>query len=197
MRVLCFGALNLDHTYQVERFPRPGETISAAGYAVHAGGKGLNQAIALARAGAEAHMAGCVGPDGGRLLDLLRADGVQTDCVEETALPTGHAVIQVDGGGQNCILIFPGANGAVSREQAGRTLARFSAGDGAVLRQAAFPVTAVDTTGAGDTYLGYFLATYLQTGSPEAALERAARAAAVAVTRMGAAEAIPRAEELV
>lgn len=129
MKVLCFGSLNLDHTYQVERFLKPGETRSASGYEIHAGGKGLNQAIALARAGAEVHMAGCVGPDGGWLLELLRSEGVRTQWVEEAAFPTGHAVIQVDGSGQNCILICAGANAAVSPEQAGRTLEHFSAGD--------------------------------------------------------------------
>lgn len=290
MSVLCFGSLNIDHTYQVDRFLRPGETACAAGYEVHAGGKGLNQAIALARAGAAVHMAGCVGPDGGKLLELLRSEGVRTECVEEVPVPTGHAVIQVDGGGQNCILICAGANASVSQAQVRRTLDRFSAGDavllqneipeidciarlakrrgmelwlnpspitaelpagdavaladwivanelelaaltgaedplqgvsrfigrypekklvltlggegslfagdGAVLRQDAVPVTAVDTTGAGDTYLGYFLAVFLRTGSPETALEQAAEAASLAVTRRGAAEAIPRAEEL-
>ena len=70
------------------------------------------------------------------------------------------------------------------------------AGNGVLLRQSAFPVTAVDTTGAGDTYLGYFLAAFLETGSPSAALKRAAKAASLAVTRSGAAEAIPRVEEL-
>lgn len=70
------------------------------------------------------------------------------------------------------------------------------AGGGTILKQPAFPVTAVDTTGAGDTYLGYFLATYLQTHSPETALAQAAKAAAIAVTRNGAAEAIPRREEI-
>lgn len=290
MKVLCFGSLNIDHTYRVDRFLKPGETRCASGYEVHAGGKGLNQAIALARAGAEVCMAGCVGPDGGRLLELLRSEGVSTRWVEEVPLPTGHAVIQVDGGGQNCILICAGANAAVSREQIRRTFEGFSAGDvlllqneipendciarqakargmelwlnpspitaelvegdaaaladwlvvnelelaaltgeedadrglsrfterwpekklvltlgergslfaggGAVLRQSAFPVTAVDTTGAGDTYLGYFLAAFLETGTPAAALDRAARAAALAVTRRGAAEAIPQAEEV-
>lgn len=289
MKVLCFGSLNIDHTYQVDRFLKPGETAAAAGYALHAGGKGLNQAIALARAGAETYMAGCVGPDGGTLLQTLQASGVRTDFVEETAVPTGHAVIQVDREGQNCILIYPGANAAATQEQISRTLSHFSAGDilllqneicendtiaqqakvlgmevwlnpspiteellrgeaaaladwlvlnelelaaltgeedpaagvrrftenypqkklvltlggegslfmegGTVLRQAAFPVAAVDTTGAGDTYLGYFLAVYLETHDPKTALERAAKAAAIAVTRTGAAEAIPRREE--
>ena len=72
MKVLCFGSLNIDFTYQVDHFVRKGETLSSDGLSVYTGGKGLNQALALARAGAETYMAGAVGTDGVFLLDTLK-----------------------------------------------------------------------------------------------------------------------------
>ena len=65
MKVLNFGSLNLDHVYQVEHFVAPGETLSAGSQTVNCGGKGLNQSVALARAGARVFHAGCIGRGGG------------------------------------------------------------------------------------------------------------------------------------
>ena len=59
MRILNFGSLNLDYVYTVERFVRPGETLAVLSRAVKTGGKGLNQSVALARAGADVYHAGC------------------------------------------------------------------------------------------------------------------------------------------
>ena len=78
MNILNLGSLNIDKTYSVEHYAEAGETIQAKAYGEFCGGKGLNQSIALARAGAQVFHAGCVGPDGGILLDALAAAGVRT-----------------------------------------------------------------------------------------------------------------------
>lgn len=79
MRILNFGSLNIDDVYTVEHFVRPGETVSPISYEQFPGGKGLNQSIALARAGAEVYHAGLVGADGLFLSDLLISSGVRTE----------------------------------------------------------------------------------------------------------------------
>ena len=291
MKVLCFGSLNIDYTYRVDHFVGKGETLAAESLQVFSGGKGLNQAIALARAGAETWMAGAVGEDGRFLLDELAAAGVRTDHVSVLQqVRTGNAIIQNDKTGDNCILLYGGANRAVTEAQADAALGHFCAGDwlllqneinqlpyimrqahargmkiafnpspmearvldfpleyvdlfllnrveaaqlagqdgaaddllrvlgeqfpgaavvltlgeqGAVyadgeqtIRQAAYPAEAVDTTAAGDTFTGFFLASLLRGEGVPQAMERAARAAAIAVTRRGAAPSIPTLAEL-
>ena len=276
MRILCFGSLNIDYTYRVDHFVQPGETLAADSLQVFSGGKGLNQAIALARAGAAVWMAGAVGTDGRFLLDELAAAGVHTELVRvlET-VRTGNAIIQNDKTGDNCILLYGGANRAITEQQVEQTLASFTAGDwlllqneinglpylmrqaqarglriacnpspmearvlelpletvelagtdgadedallralrarfpdaavvltlgaqgavymdgGQTVRQAAFPAQAVDTTAAGDTFTGFFLAARLRGESAAQAMAQAARAAAYSVTRRGAAPSIP------
>ena len=78
MRTLVFGSLNIDRTYYVEHIVRLGETIAAAQMRIFPGGKGLNQAVAFARAGETVYFAGAVGEDGGILLDTLRENGVKS-----------------------------------------------------------------------------------------------------------------------
>ncbi|PWM39490.1 MAG: ribokinase [Clostridiales bacterium] len=290
MKVLNFGSLNIDHVYQVAHFVQPGETLGAEAYCKNAGGKGLNQSIALARAGAEVYHAGQIGKDGLFLKELLEQEGIDTrflKVAEEE--PTGHAVIQVDTQGQNSILIFGGANAAVSEQDMKRVFAGFAAGDlvifqneiaglpqmlkfaaqaglrialnpspinealsvsdltlvhyfimneiegaaitgkhepieildemhrlypkaGVVLTlgaqgacygdgstyvfEEARTVKVADTTAAGDTFTGYFLAALLNGFSPAAALRKATDAAAIAVSRTGAACSIPRWDEV-
>lgn len=287
MKVLCFGSLNIDYTYRVSHFVRQGETLAAESLQVFSGGKGLNQAVALARAGAETWMAGAVGEDGRFLLEELAAAGVRTDhvCVLQQER-TGNAIIQNDRTGDNCILLYGGANRAVTEAQVDAVLQHFGAGDwlllqneinqlpyimrqahargmkiafnpspmearvleyplesvdlfllnrveaaqlagtdgadgqallaalrgrfsraamvltlgadGAVytdgaetVQQAAYPVQAVDTTAAGDTFTGFFLAARMRGEGAPRAMELASRAAAIAVTRRGAAPSIP------
>ena len=288
MRILNFGSLNLDEVYQVPRFVRPGETLGVLRHEVKAGGKGLNQSIALARAGAEVWHAGCMGHGGERLRALLRENGVNDSWLLPVDELQGSAMIQVDPNGENAILLFGGSNRCLTEAQIDRTLDAFSAGDWLLLqnevnllpriverawqkgmriilnpspydeslaevdfrhlswilvneieaeqltgrrepeaawaalharwpalsavitlgsagsmawqvtggeilaaRQEACPVQAVDTTGAGDTYTGYFISG-LMAGLPLAAcMRQAAKASAIAVTRLGAAEAIP------
>lgn len=288
-KVLNFGSLNLDYVYQVPHFVQPGETLHAAQQQVHCGGKGLNQSIALSRAGAEVYHAGCVGEGGERLVQELRKNGVDTKHIAKVPAPQGNAVIQVDANAENCILLFGGSNRMITSRQIETVLADFAAGDWLVLQNeingmeeilekafakgmqialnpspfdadaqrldykkvtwllvnrieaeqitgqtqpqqvwetlhAAYPnlnlvltqgskgadcftaqshthrdafrVEAVDTTAAGDTFTGYFLDSLLRGQDPAQCLERASCASAIAVTRSGAADSIPAAEEV-
>lgn len=129
MKILNFGSLNIDHVYKVDHIARPGETVSGTGYVRNCGGKGLNQSVALARAGANVWHAGRVGQDGLFLLDMLAKDGVNVDLVEPDDGPTGHAVIQVDRSGENSIVLFGGANRAITKSQVKKTFKYCSQGD--------------------------------------------------------------------
>lgn len=113
--VVVVGSLNLDLVATTSRLPRPGETVLGTGYAEHAGGKGLNQAVAAARHGVAVALIGAVGDDeaGRRLLDLARRDGVDVEHVATVSEPTGRAVITVDEHAENSIVVVPGANSAV------------------------------------------------------------------------------------
>lgn len=294
MKILCFGSLNIDYTYRVPHFVRPGETLAAASLARYSGGKGLNQAIALARAGAPVFMAGAIGEDGRFLLEELQAAGADTQrvCIRSEER-TGHAIIQNESGGDNCILLYGGANRTITQAQIAEALVDFSAGDYLLLQneinalpylmeqahqkgmklclnpspmeqsvlklplaqvdyfllnrgeaeqllaeengcrtpiqllrelrqkfpgaglvltlggrgawyadaeecflQPACPAEAVDTTGAGDTFTGFFLAALMQGQAPRQAMAQAAQAAAIAVSRRGAATSIPTLAEV-
>lgn len=110
-RILNFGSLNVDHVYRVKTFVRPGETISALDYRVFPGGKGLNQSIALGRAGARCIHAGVLGQDGLFLRTLLEQEGVDCSLLRVKAdMASGHAVIQVSEAGENCIVLYGGTN---------------------------------------------------------------------------------------
>lgn len=295
MDALCFGSLNIDYTYDVPRFVSRGETLSSSCLRMFSGGKGLNQSVALARAGARVFHAGAVGEDGCFLLEELRRAGVDTGCVEVFGhIRTGHAIIQRNPDGDNCILLYGGANRAISPAQADAILSRFRPGDLLVLQneisaldhiikrgkqlglrlalnpapidpsipalglealdwlllneveaaqllglepqpdpdgatlarqiaerfpgptvvltlgeggavcleagelffQPAFSVPVEDTTAAGDTFTGFFLAGTLEGMDPAEAMELAAAAAALAVGRKGAAPSIPTREEV-
>lgn len=294
MKVLCFGSLNIDYTYKVDHFVKKGETLSSDSLQVFSGGKGLNQSIALAKAGAEVYHAGAVGEDGRFLLEELQKAGVDTGCVTvRTDVRTGNAIIQNDREGDNCILLYGGANQAITKAQVDEVLAQFESGDFLVLQNeinelsyimeqahgkgmkiilnpspmnekildlplnqvdyfllneieagqilqkevpegfdgealakellVRFPhaavvltmggdgsvymdkeeaviqpvcrVQAVDTTAAGDTFTGFFIGGILRGDSVREAMELASRAAAIAVTRRGAAPSIPFLEE--
>lgn len=290
MQILCFGSLNIDHVYRLSHIPVPGETLAAQSYARFPGGKGLNQSIALARAGAKVRHAGCVGADGGLLLDTLGHAGVDTSLVRMGDTPSGHAVISVDAAtGQNAIVIYAGANGCIREADMDAAFMDMDAGDWVLLQNEvngvpgmikkakarglrvafnpapmhadvkdyplslvdmlvvneteamaltdrstvedaasalaqAYPaairvltlgaagsrcffgnkayfvpacrVQAADTTGAGDTYTGYFLALYAEGLGVEEAMQAATRASAICVTRQGAAPSIPARTEV-
>ena len=109
MKVLNFGSLNIDMVYAVDHFVRAGETLSSDRLVRFCGGKGLN--------------AGCIGRDGGMLLDLLAASGADTRFVRQLDEASGHAIIQVDKKGQNCILLYGGANLQITEAFADQVLA--------------------------------------------------------------------------
>ena len=130
MKVLNFGSLNIDYVYSVDHFVRAGETLASDRLELFSGGKGLNQSVAFARAGADIYHAGCVGKDGAMLTDVLKSNNVDTKLIrvtEETS--TGHAIIQVTKKGENCILLFGGANLTVDRDFVDRVIADFDTGD--------------------------------------------------------------------
>ena len=134
MKILNFGSLNLDYVYQVEHFVQPGETLSALSQSVNCGGKGLNQSIALAKAGAEVYHAGCIGAGGERLARELAENGVDTSCLITVEDIQGNAVIQVDRSGENCILLFGGSNRDITPEMVRKVMERFEPGDYLVLQ---------------------------------------------------------------
>jgi len=125
--IVVFGSINLDLVTRVERFPKPGETIAGRSFAMHPGGKGANQALAAARAGARVRLVGAVGRDvfAEPALGSLAAGGVDISDVERVDDATGCATIMVDSAGENCIAVVAGANAranarAIGDEQLGR-----------------------------------------------------------------------------
>ncbi|MBN2625899.1 MAG: ribokinase [Spirochaetales bacterium] len=134
MKILNFGSLNIDLIYQVPHIVRPGETLSAASLVTSAGGKGANQSVALAKAGAPVWHAGTVGTDGAWLRELLGRFGVNTEFIRDYDGPTGQALIQVDREGQNSIVLYGGGNLNNGKEHADSVLAFFDEGDYLVLQ---------------------------------------------------------------
>lgn len=289
-KILNFGSLNLDYVYGVDHFVAPGETLSSHSMNVNCGGKGLNQSIALAKAGAKVFHAGKIGSDGGRLEELLKSYGADTGFLSHDPGPNGHAIIQVDKKGQNCILLFPGSNRRIEKSEVDACLSHFGPGDYLLLQneinlipyimtaarekgleivfnpspitediltypleavslfilneiegkalsgedepemildrlrdkypdakilltlgeegsvyaagdervyQDIFKVEPVDTTAAGDTTTGYFVAALAEGKCPGEALRIAAKSSSITVTRHGAAESIPNKEEVI
>ena len=123
MKVINFGSLNVDYVYKVDHFLQPGETCAALKREVCSGGKGLNQSVALAKAGVAAYHAGYAGSDGKFLVELMKEKGVMTDYIRNSEESNGHAIIQVDKTGQNCILLYPGTNHLLTEEYIDEVLA--------------------------------------------------------------------------
>ena len=280
MDIWNLGSVNIDRVYSLDHIVAPGETESASALSELPGGKGFNQSVALARAGARVHHVGAVGPDGAHLAAMLREAGADTSRLATVAEPTGHAIIQVDRDGRNSIVVFAAANGAVSPEAVRAALAGAAPGDALLcqnetssvaeamraakargmrvvfnpspfdariaalplelvdlfivneteeagllalggapaaaarvvtrggdgceslapgrepVRADAFRVKAVDTTAAGDTFTGYYLAALAAGAGEGDALRRACAAAAISVTRFGAAPSVPTAAEV-
>ncbi|MBR3348742.1 MAG: ribokinase [Solobacterium sp.] len=134
MKILNFGSLNLDYTYGVNRFVKPGETMSAKTHSVNTGGKGLNQSVALARAGGEVYHAGCYGKGGESLAAFLNDSGVHTQFLRRVDEYQGNAFIQVNEEGENCIILYGGSNQCITKKQIGETLSHFEEGDWLVLQ---------------------------------------------------------------
>ena len=134
MKILSFGSLNYDYTYEVDHFLAPKETLAAQSMMRGFGGKGANQSIAMARAGLPVYHAGRVGADGQPFLDYLQKNGVNTNyLVKDETVTTGHAIIEVCHG-ENRILIYGGANRKIGALQIDAALSDFAPGDWLVLQ---------------------------------------------------------------
>ena len=114
MAVFNLGSINADLFYQVPHLLAPGETLASTQHSRGLGGKGANMSVAIARAAARAVHIGAVGADGRWAVERLLEYGVDTRNIVELDVPTGHAVIMVDDHGENAILLFPGANRALT-----------------------------------------------------------------------------------
>lgn len=128
--ITVFGSTNLDQIGTVSRLPKPGETVAGGTFSMAAGGKGANQALAARRAGASVRHVSGVGSDAfaDLALALLKADGVDLSAMKVVDGATGIAMIFVDSHGENVIAILPGANGAMTSDDADKALAGVSGG---------------------------------------------------------------------
>ncbi|PTY36159.1 ribokinase [Saccharospirillum sp. MSK14-1] len=289
MTVFNLGSINIDHLYRVDHFVRPGETLASTDYRTVLGGKGANQSIALARAGAQTQHIGAIGKGDVWVLEQLRDAGVSTDHIAQLDDASGHAIIQLTSAAENSILLYPGANHQLSNEQIDTALSNANKGDWLLLQHEtnalaeamekaaarglhiafnpapmvadavkpllpkidllivneveamdltgtdsvadaeavlqrdypqlrilltlgsagvvhispdgrisvpAYNVDAVDTTAAGDTFIGYCLAALADGQAVSDALRRGNAAAAVCVTRLGASVSIPNTAEV-
>ncbi|MEF9878554.1 MAG: ribokinase [Clostridia bacterium] len=134
MKILNYGSMNIDHVYNVDHMVAPGETILAHEMNNFCGGKGLNQSIAIAKAGGEIYHAGILGEDGGDMLSTLKRHHVNTDYIEQASGLSSHTVIQVDRQGQNCIIVFAGDHMRISEARIDQILEGFSSGDALVMQ---------------------------------------------------------------
>lgn len=284
MKVLNIGSLNIDYVYQVAHIVKEGETISSSSLEVFPGGKGLNQSVALARAGVKVYHAGRIGNDGLFLKEICIQSGVDVKHLELVETRTGNAIVQVNHKGQNSIILYPGANYCLDRQYLDIVLQDFTKGDILLLQnevnnleyimeiaikkemkiflnpspfdknimnldldkvhtfllneiegyqltnkkepveileeikklypntnvvltlgdkgvyfqdqniqlyQPANKVEVVDTTAAGDTFTGYYIASIIQGKTMEEALLLATKASSLAISRKGATSSIP------
>ena len=134
MKILNFGSCNIDYVYNVDHIVIPGETLPSTALELFPGGKGLNQSIAVARAGGEIYHAGCVGEDGEMLKDVLKGDGVDISLLKTLKGQSGHAIIQLSSEGENAILIYSGANGSITEAFIDEVLSNFGDGDFIILQ---------------------------------------------------------------
>ena len=142
--IVVVGSINMDLVTQVERIPRPGETLTGCGFQTHSGGKGANQAVAVARLGYPCVLLGAVGEDvfGQELLASLRGYGVNTAKVTRVPGPSGTASIAVSATGENSIIVSPGANAHVTTDYLMRNKDLFREA-GMVLSQLEVPLETV------------------------------------------------------
>lgn len=143
--ITVFGSINMDLVAIASKMPRPGETVAGLHSSASPGGKGANQALAARRAGAGVRMAGAVGQDpfGAEALALLKDASVDLSLVRKVEQSTGTAHVVVDAGGENAIVVVPGANGQVEESDARCVLEGMKAGETLVL-QMEIPPRAVE-----------------------------------------------------
>jgi ribokinase len=130
VRIAVVGSINMDRVIRCAKLPAPGQTVIGQSFVEVPGGKGANQAVAAARAGGRVAMIGRVGDDamGDRLLENLRREGIDVASLSRLeSSPSGFAVVAVEASGENQILVVPGANGKITRQDvqaAGETIRR-------------------------------------------------------------------------
>lgn len=129
MKIINFGSCNIDYVYSLNHIVLPGETESSSNMEIFPGGKGLNQSIAAARAGADVYHAGCIGEDGQLLIDVLRESGVKLSYISLVNGKNGHAIIQLALDGENSIFLYPGSNQQFTTDYIDEVLSSFSEGD--------------------------------------------------------------------
>lgn len=129
MKILNFASANIDYVYDVPHILRPGETLSARAMEIFPGGKGLNQSVAAAKAGGSVYHAGFIGGDGDFLVDILESSGAKIPYLQRVPEKNGHAMIQVNEQGENCIIIFQGTNGLFTEDYIDSVLRDFGRGD--------------------------------------------------------------------
>ena len=129
MKILNFGSCNIDYVYFLDHIVQTGETQTTHKMEIFPGGKGLNQAVAAARADAETYLAGCVGNDAQILTDVLKENKVNTDFLKSIDVKNGHAIIQVSDDGNNSIFLHAGSNSMVTKEHINSVLKHFDRGD--------------------------------------------------------------------
>lgn len=135
MKILNFGSINIDYVYIVDHIVKKGETISSRNLKTFFGGKGFNQSLAISRAGVNVYHFGQVGEDGIIVKNTLFENGVNVDyvsvCKEDR---TGNAIIQKDESGNNCIILYPGANRKIPIESIKEVISKFDRDDFIVLQ---------------------------------------------------------------
>ncbi|KAJ2347186.1 hypothetical protein GGF43_004812, partial [Coemansia sp. RSA 2618] len=142
-KIYSLASINIDEVYHVPHIVKPGETLTSTQRQENAGGKGANASVAAARAGGRVHIVGKIGHDGLWVRDQLSSSGANTDQVavlDDTA--TGRAIIQVDAHGENSIVLFPGANYKINRDDVRKAFAQCGTGDWLLLTN--------ETTGVAD-----------------------------------------------
>mgnify|MGYP003275512614 FL=1 len=118
-KIAVLGSINIDTTYRVNEFPKPGQTIQALSKSSTGGGKGNNQAVAAARSEAQTYFIGMVGTDdeGKFMLENLAEEGINTDLISQNKeIGTGTALVTLNSSGQNDIMVYGGANQAMTTE---------------------------------------------------------------------------------
>lgn len=130
MTIFNLGSINIDLIYRVPRFPAPGETVTTLEHQRMLGGKGANQSIALARAGADICHIGATNAEDDWLRSEMRGAGVDITAVQDSKCATGHAIVTVSADGENQIMLYPGANRAIDIGPATTVLADADAGPG-------------------------------------------------------------------
>lgn len=129
MAIWNLGSINADMVYAMPHLPAAGETLAALSLDRFLGGKGANMSVAATRAGSKVYHIGAVGPDGAWAVERLENYGVGVSHVIQADTPTGHAIIAVEPEGENQIILFPGANRTLNREQVEQALSQARTGD--------------------------------------------------------------------